>query len=219
MKIYLFSGLGADERLFDNLSPIPGYEYETLKCVKPGTAISLADYAKILVDQYHFEPPFLLGGVSIGGMIAQEIAQLIQPEMLILISTVRFRNELPEFLRIVNSSFTRSLLEKSFLEKIAAIGDKFTKKSAAGRKLFYDMLHDSDRDFMKFGAGATLGWHPPQTKVPFIRLHGTEDKVFPISRIKGECIEIKNGAHFMTFEKGEKISGILRDKLTRLTDK
>lgn len=212
MKIYLFSGLGADERLFDKLISFDGFEFVPLKYIKPAGAKSLSEYARLLVRKYDFEPPFILAGVSIGGMIAQEIAQIIRPEKLILISTIRFRNEIPEFLRIVNNGLTRSLLEKSFLEILAAFGDKFTKKSDDGRKLFYDMLHDSDADFMKFGASATLCWYPPITDIPVIRLHGSKDKVFPISRIK-ECIEIKDGSHFMIYDKGEEINQVLVDHL------
>lgn len=212
MKIYLLSGLGADERLFNKLGPIEGHEIVILKYVKPAGANSLAEYAQLLVDAYIFEAPFILGGVSIGGMIAQEIAQILRPEKLILISSIRFRKEFPEFLRIVNNGLTRSLLEKSFLEMIAALGDKFTKKSEAGRKLFFEMIRDSDPDFMKFGAGATLDWHPPKTGIPVIRLHGTKDRVFPISRIKG-CIEIKGGEHFMIYEKGAEITEVLAGAL------
>lgn len=212
MKIYLLSGLGADERLFDKLVPFDGFEFVPLKYIKPAGAENLSEYAQLVVETYDLKPPFILGGVSIGGMIAQEIAQIIRPEKLILISTIRFRNEFPEFLRIVNNGLTRSLLEKSFLEVLAAVGDKFTKKSDDGRKLFYDMLHDSDADFMKFGAGATLSWYPPASDIPFIRIHGSKDKVFPISRIKG-CIEIKDGSHFMIYDKGEEINQIIADHL------
>ena len=216
MKIYLLSGLGADERLFKNLRPIAGYEFVPLAYPKPGKCKTLAEYAALLVKKYKFKAPFMIGGVSIGGMLAQEVAQIVRPEKLILISTIRFRNEFPPFLRMVDNGFTRRLLVKSFLEVIAGFGDKFTHKSPEGRALFYDMLHASDPDFLKFGAGATLAWQPPHISVPFVRFHGSADKVFPISRIKG-CIEIKNGGHFMIYEKGDQISEILTDRLAKFT--
>ncbi len=212
VKIYLFSGLGADERLFDQLTPLEGYEYVAIKYLKPSGSKTLSDYAQLLVDTYRFEQPFILGGVSIGGMIAQEIAEIIRPEKLILISTVRFTSEFPVFLRMVNNGFARILIKKPLLEMLAAVADRFTKKSNLGRKLFYDMLHDSDADFMKFGARAALSWHPPVTDIPVIRFHGSKDKVFPISRIK-RCIEIKDGSHFMIFDRGVEISQVLRTRL------
>jgi len=212
MKIYLFSGLGADGRLFQNLKPVPGYTYVPLPYVAPASAKTLADYADLMIEEYQFEMPCILGGVSIGGMIAQEIAQKINPEKLILISTLRYSYELPAIFKLGDNKLMKSLLAKPILEVVATIGDKFTIKSQKGRKLFYEMLRDSKGAFMKFGAGVVLGWQPPVAKVPVIRIHGTNDRVFPLSRIK-ECIPIKGGNHFMVFEKGEEIGEALKREL------
>ncbi|NEN25212.1 alpha/beta hydrolase [Cryomorpha ignava] len=212
MKVYLFSGLGADERLFQKLKPVPGYEYVPLPYVHPGNSEALADYAALLVEAYRFETPCIFGGVSIGGMIAQEIAQIVRPEKLLLISTLQFRSELPGVFKLGDNKFTKSLLSKPLLDAAASLGDKFTVKSKEGRKLFYDMLRDSEADFMKFGFGVVLGWQPPKAQVPVIRIHGNKDRVFPLSRIK-ECIKIKGGNHFMVYEKGEEIGEILRGEL------
>ena len=214
MKIYLFSGLGADERLFQKLKAIQGYEYVALPFVHPGNSKTLADYAALMVDEYRFETPCIFGGVSIGGMIAQEIAQIVKPEKLLLISTLQFRNELPPIFKVGNNEFTKSLLSKPLLEAAAALGDKFTIKSEEGRKLFYEMLHDSDADFMKFGFGVVLGWQPPPAQVPVIRMHGTNDRVFWPSRIKNG-IKIKGGNHFMIYEKGEELGEIIHRELSK----
>lgn len=212
MNVYLFSGLGADERLFQKLKPVAGYEYVPLPYVHPGKSETLADYAALLVEAYRFETPCIFGGVSIGGMIAQEVAQIVKPEKLLLISTLQFRNELPGLFKLGNNNFTKSLLSKPLLDAAAALGDKFTIKSKDGRKLFYQMLHDSEADFMKFGFGVVLGWQPPKAEVPVIRIHGTNDRVFPLSRIK-DAIEIQGGNHFMVYEKGEEIGEILKEEL------
>lgn len=214
MKIYLFSGLGADERLFSKLKPIEGYEYVALPFIHPGNSKTLADYAALLVEEYRFETPCIFGGVSIGGMIAQEVAQIVKPEKLLLISTLQFSNELPPVFKLGNNAFTKSLLSKPLLEVAATIGDKFTIKSKEGRKLFYDMLHASEGDFMKFGFGVVLGWQPPVAQVPVIRLHGTNDRVFPLSRVKN-AITIKGGNHFMVYEKGEEIGDIIGKELNK----
>jgi len=212
MKIYLFSGLGADERLFQNLKPVSGYTYAPLPYVAPASANTLADYADRMIEEYKFESPCIFGGVSIGGMIAQEIAQKVKPEKLILISTLHYRNELPPIFKLGDNNLVKSLLNKPLLDVVAAVGDKFTIKSTKGRSLFYEMLRDSDPAFMKFGAGVVLGWQPPVAQVPVIRVHGTKDRVFPLSRIK-DCIKIKGGNHFMVFEKGEEIGEVLAKEL------
>lgn len=214
MNIYLFSGLGADGRLFQNLKPIPGYTYVPVPYVRPASANTLADYASLLISAHNFQTPCIFAGVSIGGMIAQEVAQLIKPEKLILISTIQFQNELPGLFKWANSGFVKALLHKPVLELIAAVGDKFTIKSPEGRELFYAMLRDADSSFMKFGAGVIMDWDPPKAKVPVIRIHGTEDRVFSHSRInEKDCTLIEGGNHFMIYEKAEEIGEVLTKEL------
>ena len=215
MNIYLFSGLGADERLFKKLKPIPGYTYVPVPYVPPASANTLADYASLMIAANKFQTPCIFGGVSIGGMIAQEVAQILKPEKLILISTIQHRDEKPNLFNWANNGFVKAMLSKPVLKIVAALGDKFTIKSSEGRELFYAMLRDSNPSFMKFGAGVVMDWKPPKATVPIIRIHGTVDRVFPLSRINEKaCKLIEGGNHFMIYEKGEEIGSVLADALT-----
>ena len=214
MNIYLFSGLGADERLFQKLKPIPGYTYVPVPYVRPASANTLADYASLLISAHNFRTPCIFAGVSIGGMIAQEVAQLIKPGKLILISTIQHSDELPGLFKWANTGFIKAMLHKPVLELIATVADKFTIKSPEGRKLFYAMLRDADRSFMKFGAGVVMDWDPSMANVSVIRIHGDQDRVFPLSRIhKKDCMLVEGGNHFMIYEKGEEIGEMLAQVL------
>jgi pimeloyl-ACP methyl ester carboxylesterase len=211
-RLYLFSGLGADTRLFRKLGPIEGIEIVPLPWIKPADAKTLGDYAKLLLKAYDFKNPFFLGGVSMGGMVAQELAQRIDPEGLVLISTATSREEMPLLFDWARKLRLASLMNKSFLENLALLGDKFTIKSEEGRKLFLDMLKDSDPDFMRFGAQAILHWEPPKCDLPVVRIHGTADRVFPFAKVK-DAIPVQGGNHFMVFEKGEEVTAILKKQL------
>jgi hypothetical protein len=101
-----------------------------------------------------------------------------------------------------------AFLQKPDLKAIAAIGDKFTIKSDKGRRLFYEMLNDSDKDFMQFGAKEILNRKPPQFDTSIIRVHGTKERLFPISKVKNP-IPIEDGNHFMIFEKRATIEKII----------
>jgi pimeloyl-ACP methyl ester carboxylesterase len=207
-KIYLFSGMGADSRLFKNLGPIEGYEIIPLPYIHPQQSKTLGDYAALLADHYTFEEPYLLGGVSMGGMIAQELAQLTNPEGLVLISTATSRTEMPMLFEWARQMRLASLFNKPALEVIAKFADQFTSKSPEGRQLFLEMLQDSDTDFMRFGAKSILEWEPPKNTLPTVRIHGTIDRVFPASKITDAAM-IEGGNHFMIFEKGEEITAVL----------
>jgi pimeloyl-ACP methyl ester carboxylesterase len=211
-KLYLFSGMGADSRLFKNLGAIEGYELIPLEFIHPKESKTLRHYAELLAEYYTFEEPYFLGGISMGGMIAQELAHLTKPTGLVLISTATSRSEMPLLFEWARQLRLASLFNKTALEGIAKFADQFTMKSPEGRQLFLDMLHDSDPDFMKFGAKSILEWEPPKNELPTIRIHGTIDRVFPASKIT-DATMIEGGNHFMIFERGEEITNILREKL------
>jgi len=209
--------MGADERLFQKLGPIDRFELKPLPWIKPRGSKTLGEYAELMIREYDFQKPFMLGGVSMGGMIAQELAARTDPEGLILISTATSRSEMPLLFEWARRLRLASLMNKSFLENLAILGDKFTIKSEEGRRLFMSMLKDSDPDLMRFGARAILHWEPPEVTIPTIRIHGTADRVFPISKI-ADAVEVKGGNHFMIYEKGDEITKILIDKLAGLND-
>lgn len=213
----MFSGLGADTRLFRKLGPLKGVEIIPLPWIKPSDSKTLGEYAELLQDEYEFQKPYLLGGVSMGGMIAQELAVRTDPQGLILISTATSRSEMPLLFEWARKLRLASLMNKSFLENLALLGDKFTIKSEEGRALFLEMLKDADPDVMRFGARAILHWNPPRPKIPTIRIHGTADRVFPISKI-ADAVVVKGGNHFMIYEKGDEITKILLDELAGLID-
>ena len=217
IRLYLFSGLGADTRLFKNFGPIEGLKIIPLPWIKPGGSKTLGDYADLLQKEYEFQKPYMLGGVSMGGMIAQELAIRTEPEALVLISTATSRSEMPLLFEWARRLRLASLMNKSFLENLAILGDRFTIKSEEGRTLFLEMLKDSDPDVMRFGARAILHWEPPRHQVPTIRVHGTADRVFPFAKVH-DAIAIEDGNHFMVFERGEEIAKLLGDRLSNLND-
>jgi len=212
VKVYFFSGLGADERLFQKLEATKGFSFITLPYIPPADCKTIADYAQLLKGYYHFEKPFALGGVSMGGMVVQELAQITEPEKLILISTATTRDDMPGLFSLARALPVDRLLNKNFLTAFAKTLDPFTIKSEEGRKLFLEMLQDSSSQFLRFGAKAILKWEPQSQSVPVLRIHGTRDRVFPASKVK-DALMIEKGNHFMVYEKAAEINQILRKEL------
>ncbi len=215
MKIYLFAGLGADERLFSQIKPIAGHEIIALPWIHPGDSKTMADYTEKYLAAHPFEQPCIVGGVSLGGMIAQEVAARIPVQKLILISTMASRGELPGLLKLGAALKLGHIAYKPMLEVLAALGDRFTIKSKEGRELFYAMIKESNADFLHFASKAILEWQPPGIGAALIRIHGDKDRVFPISRV-GDCTVVEGGNHFMIVERGEEIGRLIEREIERV---
>ena len=93
MKIYAFSGLGTDERIFRQLAL--DHELIPVKWINPLPKEKLSSYAQRLGEQIDQSEPFALLGVSFGGMLVSELVKTLNPEKVILISSASTRFELP----------------------------------------------------------------------------------------------------------------------------
>lgn len=94
--IYLLPGQGADERLFDSLKIDSRFEIRHVNWVTPPKHASMKDFAHILSVQIDTTMPFILIGTSLGGMVATEMCDFLQPEKIILISSAKSKYELPK---------------------------------------------------------------------------------------------------------------------------
>lgn len=204
VRLYLLPGLGADPRMYRNLDCGPDAEVIALPWISPGSAADLGAYAEKLIEHYRPEPPCFIGGVSLGGMIAQEWAHRAEVEGLVLISTAVDRAEMAAPIRAAAALRAGPVISKPLLQALGTAGDRFTSKSPEGRALFLEMLRESDAEFMTFGARAVLDWEPPGIAAPYLRIHGTADRVFPASSVR-DAVMIRGGNHFMIFDRGAEI--------------
>src|SRR6476661_9023939 len=96
--IYCISGLGADERVFEQMQ-VSNCKLINLPFLKPVKNESLASYAGRMFNLINDTEPILLG-VSFGGMLAIEMAKQFPVKTIILISAVKTYRELPLWMRL-----------------------------------------------------------------------------------------------------------------------
>lgn len=73
-KIYIFSGLGVDKRVFDNID-FGTKSPEFIDWISPLKNESLAEYSKRISENMKSEKPILIGP-SFGGIVATEISKI-----------------------------------------------------------------------------------------------------------------------------------------------
>src|SRR6478752_103643 len=99
MKVYFISGLAADSRVFHHIRLAEEHEMVHLQWIEPVVNETLGSYAERLAEKIDTAEPFALVGLSMGGMIAAEIAQTYKPVSTILISSIPCSLHLPTYFK------------------------------------------------------------------------------------------------------------------------
>lgn len=205
LTAYFIPGLGADHRLYDNIH-LPGVESIYLAWPEPGTCTTLKEYALLLLPMIDSSKPFVLCGTSMGGMVAIELSKLVTPEKLVLISTVKTKNEFPAHLRVMAKTRLHEVLINALKPTLSGMMDLLVSwKNDTERTIFLDMLNNCSPQYLKFALDACVGWDNEQMPENYIHIHGTKDPLFPISKLHN-TMPIEGGNHFMVYENGAAIS-------------
>ncbi len=210
--LYLISGLGADERIFQRLD-FQGFTTHHLHWITPEAGESLRDYANRLRNQITSEKPWLMG-VSFGGMIATEISRQMACEGVILVSTATTRNEIPLLYRLAGKLRLHKLLPINILKRANAITYwLFGMKTTQEKQLLAAILADTDSTFLSWAMNAILHWDNTTPMKGSIRLHGDKDHILPLGNLKETGIVVPDGGHLMVYSNAEAVQAAFQSIL------
>ena len=197
IHVYCMPGLAANPSIFEMISlPQDKFRIHWLDWLLPKKNEKLVDYSARLCKKIEHENPVLIG-VSFGGVIVQEMAQLIKVRRVIIISSVKCEKELPRRMRFARCTKAFKILPTSLarhvdaFEKIA-VGD-FAKKRA---KLYKKYLSITDTRYLDWAIEKMVCWDRPEPYPNVVHIHGDKDEIFPYKYIEG-CIMVPGGTHVM----------------------
>jgi len=212
-KIYLIPGQGSDYRIFSKIKFPPNYEICHINYVIPNKGESLRAYAKRLSNQIPEGEKFILTGVSLGGMIATEIAEIRDPEKIIIISSAKNSNELPKRYNFQKRIPVYKLVGAKLSKRGAKVLQPIVEPDRNREKeTFKSMLDSKDPEFLKRTIAMIINWERKSNSKEIIHIHGDNDKTVPIKNVEYDYL-IKNGSHMMALTEAEKISAILQQIL------
>ena len=210
-NIYIFSGLGADKRVFKYLD-FSAYNTTFIEWIAPKDNEPIENYAKRLAEQVKTEKPILIG-LSFGGIMATEVAKHIETEKIILIASAKSKSEIPFYYRWLGTLKLHKIVPSRLMRQANFVSFwLFGIKTNEDKKLLIEILKDTDPQFLKWAINAIVNWKNTTEHKNLQHIHGTADKVLPIRFAKYD-VEVKDGGHFMTINKFDELNTILNAML------
>ncbi|MEO6523354.1 MAG: alpha/beta hydrolase [Mucilaginibacter sp.] len=212
-KLFLISGLGADERLFKNLD-LSGFEVVPVTWIEPEKQDTLTTYATKLIYQFGIEAGASIIGVSLGGMLTVEIAKQVQLQHAIIISSIKSKTEAPWYFAFFRNVPVYKLLSGGFVQKMGPIVRPLFGKFTGSKEtpMFFSMLKNSNPIFLKWAMGAALHWNGEPAPYKINHIVGDTDLIFN-HKLISNAIVIPKGDHVMVYSRAKEISPIIRNIL------
>lgn len=211
MKVYLLPGVGCDERLFQRLD-LDGLDVVKLnwpRFTHDSTLTSIAEEIATRVDRGQ---PHVLAGVSMGGMVAQELAALTHPRKVILISSWTGPKEWPPFVRISARLGLSAFIREWTMRLAWPLKRVIDRRAADIDALLWDMAEQQGAGQIRHGTQAILRWEGSPWKGPLVRIHGDKDIVTPLRFPVDHVID--GGQHVMVLTRAAEVSELVRAAIT-----
>lgn len=219
MQIYLFPGLGFDDRIFSKLTLSP-HQCTYLNWIEPKPKETFTAYAKRYLPSIidNGEKTILIGH-SLGGMLSQEIACFRKIDLIILLSSIRSDKEMPMHFKLLgplklHKIFTKKLANQSLF----LWGKHHGYESEEEQVLFKSMVGQQSNQYLQWAVNKLSKWKTPEPKwpTPIFQIHGDKDKTFPFRKIQQADKVIPQGSHFMVYKKPQQISACINELLDSL---
>lgn len=197
IHVYCMPGLAANPTIFEKIE-LPGdrYKIHWLDWLLPKRRETLREYAERMCERVKHNNPVLIG-VSFGGVLIQEMSQLIKVRRLIIISSVKCQRELPRRMRFAKSTGLFRFLPTGLASHLdyfdrLVVGD-FAQKRL---ELYKKYLSITDTRYLDWAIEQMVCWDKRDPLQEIVHIHGDKDIVFPYKYIEG-CITVPGGTHVM----------------------
>ncbi len=213
-QLYILSGLGADERVFQQINFMPHTPF-FIQWEIPDKEESIESYAKRLIAKITQPDPIIIG-LSFGGLMAIEIAKQINTDKVILISSVKHTSEIPFYFRLAGKWDLIRFLPVRLLKFPNIITSYFFgADSHFDRQILRQVLMDTDLQFLKWAIAKIANWKNTTALKNVIHIHGTSDRVLPYRYVKCDIV-VPGGGHLMVLNKARKIEGIIKQEIEKI---
>lgn len=220
MRLILFPGLAADERMYAGLGEI-GVPLLTPRLPVPAVAEEMSAYARRVADSLEIGDDDLIGGCSFGSMVAAEIARQRPVSVLFLLAGAVDSSSISRPARSLER--LAGILPLSWMRRFFA--------SEANLRLFFGsdqreyfplarrMLADTPDELLRQGARLVVGYFPDQpVPCPVAAIHGGRDRIMAPPPVEN-CRVIADAAHGLVMSHASEVTEMLREEVARISGK
>lgn len=211
MIAYGIGGLGADERVFSELRmEMP---FKPLPWIPPKPNEPLSEYARRFSFQIDQSQPFILIGVSFGGILAIELNKYLKPEKTLLVSSAVNKFFIPVAFRVIGQSGLFKILPKFLLKPpMCLLNRLFCESEPKFKMILKSIISETNRDFLRWALTEIANWDNREAIKNLVLIHGTKDKLLSYPAVHNP-ITIQNGGHFMVLDRANEISEVIKKAL------
>ncbi len=209
MKVYFISGLAADCRVFKHIKLPTGYQQVYLDWIPPLHNESLESYSLRMARFINTEIPFALVGLSMGGMIATEIANNFSASACILLSSVPTHRQMPGYFKWAYALRLHKMVPIGLLQKVSILKRGLAPDNDEDKEILRQVIKDSDPAFVRWAMNAILQWKNEKTPPSLWHIHGSKDGILPI-RFAKPTHKVPGGNHLMIMSKAKELNDFLK---------
>lgn len=201
LHIYFMPGMAASPSIFEYIKlPENQFKMHFLKWMVPNKKESIENYAERLAKNVLHENSVLIG-VSFGGIIVQEMSKFLILKKLIIVSSVKSKNELPKRMKLSKKTKAYKLFPTHLMSNVEILAKYVLGNSIKKRLALYKKyLSVNDKQYLDWAIEQMICWKQTEVLSNIIHIHGEKDAIFPLYNIK-DCIIVKGGTHIMIINK------------------
>ena len=193
IDVYCMPGMAASPKIFEFINLPKRFKIHLLSWIPPLADEMLSSYAKRMCERVTAINPVLIG-VSFGGVLVQEMAKHIKVQKVIIISSVKNKEELPLPMKMARSTNAHKLLPTQWINNLdALVLFAFGKGIKKRLELYQKYLSERDPDYLNWSINALVNWNQVECDKSVVHIHGEKDTVFPIKYLSDPFIQIKGG--------------------------
>lgn len=183
-KWYILPGMGATSEMYSALKRELSFNSHFLDWPNYQGEISFKEVAERIITDNPIHANDIVGGSSLGGMIALEVSMILNTKAVVLMGSAIRNDEINRLLSMISPLV--SITPLSFVQAIAG------KKEEIVSQMFSASDPDFIRSMCKY-VSRWPGYSGPIEKV--FRIHGQKDHI--ISCPQSDCDVVKNAGHFL----------------------